>query len=68
MIIRQTESLNRLVTEFSNFSRLPLPKIELDLCKLTESVILLQKVAKKILFSNLKRMKMHSYYGRRSNA
>ena len=48
MIIRQTESLSRLVTEFSNFSRLPLPKkVELDLCKLTESAILLQKVAYK---------------------
>ena len=52
MIIRQTESLSRLVTEFSNFSRLPLPKkVELDLCKLTESAILLQKVAyKDIIF------------------
>ena len=56
MIIRQTESLNRLVTEFSNFSRLPLPKkIELDLCKLTESVILLQKVAHKDIIFKFKK-------------
>ena len=56
MIIRQTESLNRLVTEFSNFSRLPLPKkIELDLCKLTESVILLQKVAYKDIIFKFKK-------------
>ena len=58
MIIRQTESLNRLVTEFSNFSRLPLPKkVELDLCKLTESVILLQKVAHKDIIFKFKKSK-----------
>ncbi|MDC3068127.1 ATP-binding protein, partial [Paracoccaceae bacterium] len=52
MIIRQTESLSRLVTEFSDFSRLPVPnKVELNICKLTESAILLQKVAfKHIIF------------------
>ena len=56
MIIRQTESLNRLVTEFSNFSRLPLPKkVELDLCKLTESAILLQKVAYKDIIFKFKK-------------
>ncbi len=56
MIIRQTESLNRLVTEFSNFSRLPLPKkVELDLCKLIESAILLQKVAHKDIIFKFKK-------------
>ncbi len=56
MIIRQTESLSRLVTEFSNFSRLPLPKkVELDLCKLTESAILLQKVAHKDVIFKFKK-------------
>ena len=56
MIIRQTESLNRLVTEFSNFSRLPLPKKnELDICKLTESAILLQKVAYKDIIFKFKK-------------
>jgi len=56
MIIRQTEALSRLVTEFSNFSRLPIPKkIELDLCKLTESVILLQKVAYKDIIFKFKK-------------
>ncbi len=56
MIIRQTESLSRLVTEFSNFSRLPLPKkVELDLCKLTESAILLQKVAHKDIIFKFKK-------------
>jgi two-component system nitrogen regulation sensor histidine kinase NtrY len=56
MIIRQTESLSRLVTEFSNFSRLPLPKkVDLDLCKLTESVILLQKVAHKDIIFKFKK-------------
>ena len=58
MIIRQTESLSRLVTEFSNFSRLPLPKkVDLDLCKLTESVILLQKVAHKDIIFKFKKSK-----------
>ena len=56
MIIRQTESLSRLVNEFSNFSRLPLPKkVELDLCKLTESAILLQKVAHKDVIFKFKK-------------
>ena len=56
MIVRQTESLSRLVTEFSNFSRLPLPKkVELDLCKLTESAILLQKVAYKDIIFKFKK-------------
>jgi len=56
MIIRQTESLSRLVTEFSNFSRLPLPKkVELDLCKLTESAILLQKLAHKDVIFKFKK-------------
>ena len=56
MIIRQTESLSRLVTEFSDFSRLPLPKkVELDLCKLMESAILLQKVAHKDIIFKFKK-------------
>ncbi len=62
MIIRQTESLSRLVTEFSNFSRLPIPKkIELDLCKLTESVILLQKVAHKDIIFKFKKSEESIY-------
>jgi len=62
MIIRQTESLSRLVTEFSNFSRLPLPKkIELDLCKLTESVTLLQKVAHKDIIFKFKKSEESIY-------
>ena len=62
MIIRQTESLSRLVTEFSNFSRLPIPKkVELDLCKLTESVILLQKVAYKDIIFKFKRSEESIY-------
>ena len=56
MIIRQTESLSRLVGEFSNFSRLPITKkSRLDLCKLTESVILLQKVAHKDIIFKFKK-------------
>ena len=48
MIIRQTESLSRIVTEFSNFSRMPSPKkVQINICELTESAILLQKVAYK---------------------
>ena len=62
MIIRQTESLSRLVTEFSNFSRLPTPKkVNLDLCKLTESVILLQKVAHKDIIFKFKKSEESIY-------
>ena len=62
MIVRQTESLSRLVTEFSNFSRLPLPKkVNLDLCKLTESVILLQKVAHKDIIFKFKKSEESIY-------
>ena len=62
MIIRQTESLSRLVTEFSNFSRLPIPKkVNLDLCKLTESVILLQKVAHKDIIFKFKKSEESIY-------
>mgnify|MGYP001269461164 CR=1 FL=1 len=50
MIIRQTESLSRIVTEFSNFSRMPSPKKQqINICELVESAILLQKVAYKTI-------------------